>query len=63
MNAKKCDRCGNFYEIYGSNTTANCVYKQNGDCISRCKCDIKYELCPECMTEFEEWISIYKGGV
>ena len=62
MDAKKCDRCGSFYEKYGNNLIANGVYVQNLDECSKCKCDKKYELCPRCMKSFEDWLSMHTGG-
>jgi len=58
--AKKCDRCGNFYEHYNSND----IIHSNG--LAKMYCD-KYEnyhyhdkgridLCPECKASFDKWL-------
>lgn len=57
MDAKKCDRCGAFYEKYGSKKQATEIKIINGDDNNRCACDRSYELCPECMREVETWIN------
>lgn len=57
MNAKKCDRCGKFYvrekdEKYGM------ILKSKRDeygMIGRNEGEI-YDLCTECMTDFERWL-------
>lgn len=57
MDAKKCDRCGAFYDKYGSSKQATEIKIINGDTCNRCACDKSYELCPECMREVETWIN------
>lgn len=50
MNAKKCDRCGKFYEHYNgddiimSHNFFKAVYGKR-----------TYDLCPECMEKLREW--------
>lgn len=56
MQAMKCDRCGCFYERYGSRDQANAMFIQNRDVAGRAKCDVAYDLCPRCMSEAQEWI-------
>lgn len=56
--ARKCDRCGKFYEEYLLNS--NEFYKV---CLIRTESydyrNSAKDLCPECMKEFIEW---YKKG-
>ena len=64
--AKKCDRCGKFYQHYptGNKSQCNTIEKFqrnaagetiNGGCSSKC------DLCPECMAEFEKFMA--SGGI
>ena len=66
MNAKKCDRCGAFYERYAreaepsdSDKIKNLLNnKRNGFMITQ---DIGYyseniDLCPECFEELLKWL-------
>lgn len=59
MNARKCDRCGKFYEEYGTeyeskesdtvlfvNTSSSITYTTQKE----------FNLCPECMDELKKWI-------
>lgn len=64
MLAKKCDRCGGYYDRYHylsqiANHKANGIILVDDDndndntCISR-----KYiDLCPKCLTDFESWMT------
>lgn len=59
-NAKKCDRCGRYYEVYN---IARCNEKING--VIRANIDVdgtyysneKIEFCPDCKDSFEKWLS------
>lgn len=59
MNAKECDRCGRFYDEYntkGYHTEPNTlmlIQEQEKDFPY---CTKKYDLCPECMAELQEWL-------
>lgn len=64
MLAKKCDRCGEYYDIYHylspiAKGKANGIILVDDDndndntCISR-KC---IDLCPKCLTNFESWMT------
>lgn len=61
MNARKCDRCGKFYEKYG--IKSGCSNKPNGILYATLYDDHTYyssksfDLCPECMDELKKWIS------
>lgn len=65
MRAKKCDRCGKFYDHYdgGSRFSGGC--KANALVLIDRDLDKKYwsrktyDLCPACMGEFETFI---RGG-
>lgn len=55
--AKKCDRCGKFYEVYN---TTNDSENINGIVTLNLDNHRKYyheplDLCPECKDAFEEW--------
>ena len=60
--AKKCDRCGKLYEHYptGNNLQYNAIrrFQRNavGETIT-CVKTITTDLCPECMDEFEKFIT------
>ena len=54
--AKKCDRCGNYYDGYGKNKQADSIGKFNSQVITRSDCDKRYDVCPACMKEFERWL-------
>lgn len=63
MNAKKCDKCGKFYEHYSGRKRfcggeqANAILFVDRDSgkdgyYSR----ILYDFCPECMSKLQEWL-------
>lgn len=57
--AKKCDRCGKLYEHYptGNKTEYNAIKRisksNNG---SICSEEHSIDLCPECMSEFDNFM-------
>lgn len=59
MTAKKCDRCGKFYEEYN---VAN--DEKNVNTIRTYNCEIDkgvyshgpYDLCPECSKQLVDWL-------
>lgn len=59
MNARKCDRCGEFYEEYGVKFAGS---EPNGIFYAKRYDDDSYfpskwfNLCPECMDELKKWI-------
>lgn len=59
--AKKCDRCGKFYEHYptGNKLQCNAIRKIQrnvaGETIA--KNDLVIDLCPECMDKFEKFMT------
>lgn len=59
---KKCDRCGKLYEYYGDkldgrtvNGVVPILTSSDDTSYLRRKC---YDLCPNCMGQFAEWIKI-----
>ena len=67
MNAKKCDRCGKFYDFYNIECSGNKkkfskrfnsidVVRRNmeGGTVANY---IKFDLCPDCMADFENFMS------
>lgn len=56
--AKRCDRCGKFYEYYITTDKVNAVglfkISQNGNIWAPDKSG--YDLCPECLREFEDFM-------
>lgn len=64
MNAKKCDRCGKFFDLYtvtnkrGSKFENGVNYLiQANECSEYSNCQKKvYELCLDCCESFNEWI-------
>lgn len=63
MDAKKCDRCGAFYEKYGNKKQANIIKVLYGDYGGYCPCDRTIELCPECMKGFEKWYAVQNESI
>ena len=57
--ARKCDRCGKFYDYYpkGYDIQYNGVqriYRDRGESLRH---STAYDLCPECMNAFDEFMS------
>lgn len=58
MNAKKCDRCGKYYDEYNQNS------KSNGICFCRkfftnnltVAHDLCIDLCPDCMNDVKAFL-------
>jgi len=65
MRAKKCDRCGKFYEHYEGHRKFRAGERANALRLIDLDLDDKYwprktyDLCPACMGEFEAFI---RGG-
>ena len=66
MNAKKCDRCGNFY-INGTAdvgvTNVNHLYLKVYDLkvyVNTSAKDKDIDLCPECRHDLDEWFNKFK---
>lgn len=61
MNAKKCDRCGKFYEFYKIESQGEYIKGTAGIIkISRtqfgCKNEVAdYDLCRDCAESFQSW--------
>ena len=56
--ARKCDRCGKFYEYYpkGNKVQANGVqriYREKSGCL---RYETTFDFCPECMAAFDEFM-------
>ena len=49
MIARKCDRCGDFYEMDSERSVI--TFSMPG------KQDERFDLCPNCTTDFEKWIT------
>lgn len=63
-NAKKCDRCGKFYERYDTDVNgfpANslAVLKEAtlDELLDRAKLRFFIDLCPDCMNDFTKWLN------
>ena len=59
MQAKKCDRCGKFYELYDGFEIAKGGNKYNTVRLEKLVCDSiyrKFDLCPECMEKLVNFI-------
>ena len=59
--AKKCDRCGKFYDHYprGNKTQSNAIRKIQKDAAggtAEACANWVIDLCPECMDSFENWL-------
>lgn len=57
MDAKKCDRCGNFYKINYHDYAHIMVAKRYYDDGNH------YDVCPECMKEFKIWFAAPEESV
>lgn len=57
MNAKKCDRCGKYYDIYTDKEIFNSLRRFNLKSLDNCTPFKPYiDLCKECRDEFIEWM-------
>ncbi|MDY2957069.1 MAG: hypothetical protein SOR59_05635 [Lachnospiraceae bacterium] len=62
MIAIKCDRCGQLYEYYDGGKTfkdtekANAIKLIDKDWDNDCWYRKTYDLCPDCMREFEDFL-------
>lgn len=57
--AKKCDRCGKFYDEYNTkkdNKKFNGVMTLNIDFQRDYYSNDPVDLCPKCMESFEQWL-------
>lgn len=66
MDAKKCDRCGRFYEEYGKYKIGNIEYEVKKSSMikmgaktgtGKFLCENQYDLCPICMDELNEFLT------
>lgn len=56
--AKKCDRCGKFYEVYNKkedNININKIMSFNIYCNTNYFNNVPIDLCPECKDSFNSW--------
>lgn len=63
MVAKKCDRCGNLYELYNtkeSKNNINGILTANIDNHQQYFRHGPYDLCPYCSNEFMDWFNSYR---
>lgn len=61
-NAKKCDRCGRFYDYYGmkkscSFRNAMTIYYKSKENIVLDSSKNHYDLCPLCMEQLVGWLT------
>lgn len=64
MNAKKCDRCGKYYDSYGTNDdpeNTNAIMLVNADRNGHYFSHGIIEFCPECMNEAKEFVKANGG--
>lgn len=62
--AKKCNRCGNFYEMYNVNkseTNTNGIMLLNIDEAMKYFSHTVMDLCPDCMASFRKWLNAEQG--
>lgn len=63
MRAMKCDRCSKLYEHYYGGKTfkdtekANAIQLVDEDLDKECWFRKAYDLCPDCMREFEDFLT------
>lgn len=55
--AKKCDRCGKYFELKDSRQIDwPTIRYRNHEKRSIIEGDVNYDICPECQTSFERWM-------
>lgn len=55
--AKKCDRCGNYYDVqYTNQFDWPTIRYRDRKTTSFTTDDERYDLCPDCEAKFEEWM-------
>lgn len=59
MDAKKCDRCGNFYKSNSENV--HILYGKGGLFPELIRNREHYDLCKECAEDFEKWVDLRKS--
>lgn len=57
--ARKCDRCGKFYDYYPKSYDVRYngvqrIYRDRGESLIH---SMAYDLCPECMKAFDEFMA------
>ena len=60
MNAKKCDRCGKFYDVYGESNdkgNPNSILFASVDTQGRYFSYNYIEFCPECINKIKEFVN------
>lgn len=61
--ARKCDRCGKFYETYAGQDANdfgfNRVKLTDADDDGHCWLRENFDLCKECSTNLEEWLKMH----
>lgn len=55
--ARKCDRCGELYELY-EDTKFNNIRLYKDRLVSNVVWVMDYDLCPSCATMLEEWLNV-----
>lgn len=59
MYAKKCDRCGKYYDHYKDNKNFNSLRKFSCSSLENYTAQGYYiDLCKECRDEFIEWMCV-----
>jgi len=67
MNAKKCDRCGKFYETGGNTSLIQCDSEYVGvllysDIYPKKANNTIHDLCNDCAEEFQKWMNQGANG-
>lgn len=60
MNAKKCDRCGNFFEPERNDFTRIAVLTDGYSYHDR---QVTHDVCPACMKEYKTWFAAPETSV
>lgn len=63
MLAKKCDRCGSYFDIdscdsFKYNSIELCSFSYEDDSISECE---HFDLCPDCIDSLNWWLGVFKN--
>lgn len=60
-NAKKCDRCGNLYELYSGIQIGKGGHFYHTALVANSNISRSYDMCPECMTKLKEFLTEMEG--
>ena len=60
MNAKKCDRCGSFFDLIPKKTGGALLFENKNDNTYDILNASKRDLCQDCMVSLQKWFNAGK---